>query len=534
MPPGANAGSDDSWSQTYGASMDAYLSLLDGGTMFDNIAESFGNFDAPYRDGLPLATNSNLYEPIDDRQQIQFMAGGDSVAQARAPSGPLVPNEIRSIGLRAPTQMVGWGKTVAMRPTDPDPGDVRVNDDEHKMDRSTWKVGPLDARWDERRKTWRAFNDLIADEYAQSLGTPVFSTNPDSACGFPFMRGFIQDVWAVRKTWREQSTTGLDSDLTQSAHVCTKLNGLAIGNTSEGELVGKWSEVLTITNTCSATSKFGKCGSEVTIDGTMAILANALFYNGTQAGPISFTASPPADDVLLGSMYFVGVGNCGEWVPGVTPDDICTAAGAQFSFTFDNDKALQIAIETLCKSGVKYNRTHRKELAQFVQRDIAEDLQDVRITSDGFVKIEDWTATIIASINAAVQGAVVQGVNSLATSTQAALDLVVATLIALMNAGFAQMAANLLENCGCTISAYVAEAPSIVLTPVSFLRTNVMPPIDLQPEIVDLAAVDTRLEILGNNVGDYIGTFDLPIIFPLGTIKDPCNPTTTVTKNCTI
>ena len=529
MPPGVLAKNDEWWSQVYGASLDSYLSLLDGSVMLDSITNSFVAFSSPYREGLPLATNSNLYEQIGSSQQIQYMVGKSTVQEARSPSGPLNPGEVRSIGIRAPAQMCGWGKTIAMRPTDPEPEDIRVNDDEHKLDRSTWKVGPLDVRWDEQRSMWRAFNDLIADDESQNMGTFVFGTNSDKTCGFPFLRGRLEDVWSVRKTYREQPALGRDDDIEQTAHVCTKLEGLAIQN----DLVAKWSQVFEITKQCTNSQRVGTCGTETTSEAGLTILTDAKFYNGFRAGPIGFAGDPP-DDILLGTMFFIGEGNCGQWVPGVPEPDICELAGVQFGITFDNDKALQVAIETLCKDGVKYNRTHRKELAILTKREVAEDINDVSATIDGLIKVEAWTVTIIASINAAIRSAVAQGINALATSTQAAISSVVAQLVGLMNSGFSQFATKLDEICGCTAPPPFLEAPSIVLNPVTITSPFVNPPLDLFDELERLNDTGVRMNAINNDFGTYIGTFDLPKIFPLGTIKDPCDPTTVVTKNCTI
>jgi hypothetical protein len=530
MPPGANADSDESWQQTYGTSMDGYLSLLDGNALNDNILEVNGNFSAPYSEGLPTALNTNLYEPIGDLQQIQFIVGRETVDEVRQLNEPMEAFESRGIGLRMPAQIAGWGKTIAMRPTDPEPENARINDDEHKMDRGTWKVGPLDARWDNKRKTWRAFNDLIADDEGQGLGTFVFSTNPDATCGFPFLRGRLEDVWSVRKTHRESSTdTGRNDDDVKSGKVCIKLAGHAFDAGSNR--IGQWNDVFEVTDHCGEFG-VGVCGSETTTEGFLSILTDAKFSSATKAGSIVFAEDAP-DDVIFGAMYYNGAGACGSWAPGITLPPICDLGAQEFGITFDNDKILQAAIETLCKSGVKYNRTHRKELASFERRDVVLDIEDVIQTISGFGKVEAWTATIIQSINANIGAVVGKAVDGLSTSVQAAINKVIESLVAIINAGFVDITTKLAE-CSCDIAPYVAEAPECILPPVSLLRARVQPAIDLQPEISELTNIGGNMTSLADELGTYIGTFDLPIIFPLGTIKDPCDPTTTVTKNCTI
>lgn len=531
LPPGVGAVNDESWVQTYGASMDAYLSLLDGDVLNDNILEANGNFSGPYASALPTAVNTNLYEPIDGKQQIQFLAGRETVSDARTINEPMEAFESRGIGIRMPAQIAGWGKTITMRPTDPEPENARVNDDEHKMDRGTWKVGPLDARWDNKRKTWRAFNDLIADDEGQGLGTFVFSTNPDATCGFPFLRGRLEDVWSVRKTHRESSTdTGRDDDDVKSGKVCIKLAGHAFDAGSNR--IGQWNDVFEVTDHCGEFG-VGVCGSETTTEGFLSILTGAKFSSATKAGSIVFAEDAP-DDVIFGAMYYNGAGACGSWAPGITLPPICDLGAQEFGITFDNDKILQTAIETLCKSGVKYNRTHRKELAILTKRDVVEDINDVVTTIDGFQKIDNWTDIIIANITTSIRSTVASSINSLATSTQAAIDTVVSVLVNLINTGFDQIATQLLENCGCSITAPDFEEPNILLSPITIQPPFVTPALDLTPEITQLTEIGQRLVAIDNDMGIYVGTFDLPIIFPLGTIKDPCDPTTTVTKNCTI
>jgi hypothetical protein len=515
--------------------MDAYLALLNGDRLFTNSVDSnvdVGGLGATYGDAIPHADNMSLYKPLGNKQQVQFIVGRDTVKEAREISEPMEDFEARSIGLRMPAQVVGWGKTIGMRPTDREPEDPRINDDEHKMDRDGWKVGPLDARWDEKRKVWRAFNDLIADDEEKGLGTFVFSTNEDKTCGFPFLRGRLEDVWSVRKTSRESSTdTGITDDDVKSGRVCIKLNGHALDQNNQ---IGQWSDVLQVTDICFGSLGEGVCGSETTKEGILSIRTDATFSSSSKEGSIAFTEADAPDDVIFGSMYFTGAGGCGSWAPGIAIEDICTLAGTQFALSYSNDKTLQLAIKALCDKGVAFNKAQRVILAQYTKRDV--DLDDVMTlqTTNAFQKTEDWTYVIIDAIEAAIQGGISQAIGSLASSTQTALTLAITTLVALVNQAFAQLSLNLLENCGCSASAGTIEAPNIVLTPISTLRTRIEPPLDLSSETSALQVIRSDYGDLSEQLGPYIVINGLPIPISLGTIKDPCAPTQSVTKNCTI
>lgn len=71
---------------------------------------------------------------------------------------PILSDNIRGIGLRAPLILVGYGYDVNGKPVPnktPDaPGDEF--DDNYKTEQTKHKAGPLDARWDESRGVWVA------------------------------------------------------------------------------------------------------------------------------------------------------------------------------------------------------------------------------------------------------------------------------------------------------------------------------------------------------------------------------------------
>lgn len=332
QPPGAFAFSDDIWKATYGASQDAWLSLLRGVKLKENIDNSNTNFTGNYA-GIPRAANSTLYIKVDGVQQIQYVVSKNTVGAAKQATQFGNVEEVRSIGLRAPMHIAGWGKTIAMRPTDPNPLDVRENDNIHKLARETWKQGPLDLRWDERRGVWRAWNDLIADTESQNLGTFVFGTNPDASCGFPFLRGKLEDVWWVRRTDANSPILGDGNDTTKTAEVCTTLSHKLFDPNRKGA-APLWDVFIIHIGSNVA------CGGENTLigstansppvdntelgQGTLEIRTTAIYhYSDTLGGPICFTATPVGNNEVAGRMKFIN----GAWCPTVSVSEIINNFG---------------------------------------------------------------------------------------------------------------------------------------------------------------------------------------------------------------
>jgi hypothetical protein len=64
--------------------------------------------------------------------------------------------EYRSMGLRGPLVVVGWGYDVDGLPVPSDPNDNTKFLNNHKKRQDLWKAGPVDLRWDDDKKVWVA------------------------------------------------------------------------------------------------------------------------------------------------------------------------------------------------------------------------------------------------------------------------------------------------------------------------------------------------------------------------------------------
>lgn len=63
---------------------------------------------------------------------------------------------IRSVGLRSPMVLTGWGFDINGGPVPADTGDATAFASDAFKNVANWKSGPLDVRWDDDRKVWAA------------------------------------------------------------------------------------------------------------------------------------------------------------------------------------------------------------------------------------------------------------------------------------------------------------------------------------------------------------------------------------------
>lgn len=345
QPPGASAKDDGSWQLTFGASHDAIFTLFNGA--FFNTTSLFNiplNLGGIYRDGIGTG-DQNIYEQAGGVQQIQYVVSKGTAAEGRdAETFGDDVDEARGIGMRIPMMAGGWGRTIGMRPTDPEPTEddkKRRNDDEHKLARETWKYGPVDVRWDERRGVWGAWNDLITDHNDENLGTMVFDTNPDETSGFPFLKGKLDDVWKVIVD--EARPEGIDSDTEQSGAVATHLNHRWVEQNTEGEWIhANLKSAFTIHRDSIQT---GTCGNETFKISDIEILTRTFFHlSDTYDGPIAFSSAAVNDNDLTGFMKFDGI----QWVP-TLQFEACDKVGFELAVLYENDKVLADKIIEVCK-----------------------------------------------------------------------------------------------------------------------------------------------------------------------------------------
>lgn len=358
QPPGAFAKTDESWLLTFGASHDAWLSLFNSAFMANSpptLTE-----DDVHGKGFGHAKDFNLFRLANDVQQIAYVVNKNTPDEFRDSPKIVDENSARSIGFRFPNMAAGYGKTVGLRPTDPDPQDARKNDEEHKIARETWKHGPIIGRWDERSGSWSVYNDLITGQHQESLGTLVHSTNSNEEEGFPFLKGKITDAWWVRKTIQQVGVNGKDGDFDKSGEVCTHLEHRLYDDVTK--TVAALSSIFTIPGPNAASCHEAPqgpttVGDEETYDGTLIDLKHSVHFNmdGTDKdGPFNFSVqtippeeicSPSEGTYHLGTVYFNDEG-C-VWDVAVKIDE-CELAGGHLAKLAANDVSIAERLSFIC------------------------------------------------------------------------------------------------------------------------------------------------------------------------------------------
>ena len=90
-----------------------------------------------------------------NRRKAKKIVSGPNQSQENLDSHEY-SQEYRSIGLRGPLVVVGWGYDVQGNPVPANPNDGSKFYDDHKKRQDLWKAGPVDLRWDDTRKVWVA------------------------------------------------------------------------------------------------------------------------------------------------------------------------------------------------------------------------------------------------------------------------------------------------------------------------------------------------------------------------------------------
>lgn len=438
-PPGV-FGSE--WVRTFGASQDAYLTLVNGRFLQSSMDEI--SVEGIYQEGSVNAITDNLWKPAvigeGSVQQVQYLVSKTTIDEASAATesyGEI--NEVRGIGLRIPAIAGGYGRTIDGLPTDPEPTDdltKRKNDESHKVARETWKYGPVEYRWDYRKGVWSAYNELIADHENEELGTWVFSTNPDTDHGFPFLRGKLEDVFWVRRTHDKRDLRGNEEGV-QTGEVMTHLEHKWYDDAENGS--ARLSSIFIIPHTESAAAEGdedgchfigeneNELGDEITGDADrIDIKHDAHFFKEKNVdGAIHFGAKASdlvEDEVIscynpnakyfFGEMVFIdemppGCSEEGElssapastsgvddhqckWVPAVQIDE-CQLMGEHMVKLIENDDSLAGRLTTICNTFAQYTKD-AKAVSDANIGDISTVLECLNTA------LQETTAAIIASV----------------------------------------------------------------------------------------------------------------------------------------
>ncbi len=132
-------------------------------------------------------------------------------------------NEYRTYGLRGPILLSGWGYDVNGLPV---PGEGQDFDLDYARNRSKWKTGPVDLRWDEDRQVW-AGGYQIVEGFLTTEVKPAIGQNPD---GESTVQIYKDTGNGLQATGEEIKVKNLDKhlEITQNLPLyvsCIRING---------------------------------------------------------------------------------------------------------------------------------------------------------------------------------------------------------------------------------------------------------------------------------------------------------------------
>ena len=133
-----------------------------------------GSLSDPYWD-LPTEMN-----PRKRRRGCQEVECGDDLEDHTSIIGPAgeAMEWYRTLGLRGPLVVVGWGYDTNDKPVPADPADSNAFLKNHRKRQDKWKAGPVDLRWDDERKVWAAGGGGgAADIWLSQAVSPVGAVN---------------------------------------------------------------------------------------------------------------------------------------------------------------------------------------------------------------------------------------------------------------------------------------------------------------------------------------------------------------------
>jgi hypothetical protein len=98
----------------------------------------------------------NPYFSFEDTDFTHVVCKGNGVNSTDFQEHKDKVTEVRTIGLRGPILLSGWGYDISGNPVPAKQGSTTEFHENTATDRSLWKTGPIDLKWDDSRKMWVA------------------------------------------------------------------------------------------------------------------------------------------------------------------------------------------------------------------------------------------------------------------------------------------------------------------------------------------------------------------------------------------
>lgn len=138
-------------------------------------------------------------------EKVDFLAANNSSKgksvdlQIKKANKKSIVDEIKTIGLRGPMMLSGFGIDIAGNPVPSDPDDITtINED--ALNRNNWNTGPVNLMWDKERKIWSGGLEVLSGILTGDISAPSDPLNPTT---------FTVEV--LRKTSDDKGAGALES-----------------------------------------------------------------------------------------------------------------------------------------------------------------------------------------------------------------------------------------------------------------------------------------------------------------------------------
>ena len=142
------------------------------------------DLDPYFFNGYGTSSSSNTRPPIIDNADANAVVN-KSDDDPEDPDYSVRKNtnisEVRTVGLRGPLLLTGWGYDVAGKPVpskEPQGEDSFKFSDELGNDRAKWKTGPVDLLWDDERQVWAGGLPMLMGVATTDIEAPIDPTTP--------------------------------------------------------------------------------------------------------------------------------------------------------------------------------------------------------------------------------------------------------------------------------------------------------------------------------------------------------------------
>lgn len=134
----------------------------------------------PYFSEAVFGSASDMIQSSDFVAVVNSSKGKSYDLQVRKANKVATIDEVRSVGLRGPLIVSGWGFDIANNPVPSDPNDITEFDSDSVIRRENWKTGPVNLMWDEERKIWSGGLEVITGVLNSDIQAATSPTEPST------------------------------------------------------------------------------------------------------------------------------------------------------------------------------------------------------------------------------------------------------------------------------------------------------------------------------------------------------------------